>query len=83
MNTKRNNKMVKSHHCKMPSSLVIMVFILVMTITMFPIAAPVGYYRALACYDPQLQSPNEDGLEEELGFLETDIIVVSAIFLKC
>lgn len=42
-----------------------------------PILAPVAYYRAVASYNPQLQSPNEDGAEEELGFLERDIIVVS------
>lgn len=37
-------------------------------------SAPVVYYRALACYDPQLQSPNDDATEE-LGFLENDIVV--------
>jgi len=41
------------------------------------ILGPVTYYRALACYDPQFQSPNEDAAEEELGFLENDILIVS------
>ena len=44
------------------------------------VAAPATYYRALACYDPQLQSPNQDA-SEELGFLENDIITVSAIMM--
>ena len=39
---------------------------------------PVKYYRALARYDPILQSPNEDA-EEELGFYENDIIIVSIV----
>lgn len=40
---------------------------------------PVRYYRALASYDPSLQSPNEDGAEQELAFSVDDVIVVSVI----
>ena len=35
------------------------------------------YFRAQYSYDPHYQSPNEEGLEEELAFSEGDVITVS------
>ena len=35
------------------------------------------FYRALAHYNPHLQSPNKEFADEELAFLEDDIIIVS------
>ena len=35
-----------------------------------------SYYKALYSYDPQMNSPNPDGVEEELAFDEDDIILV-------
>ena len=37
-----------------------------------------SYYKALYSYDPHLNSPNPDGVEEELAFDEDDIILVCA-----
>ena len=39
---------------------------------------PRKYYRALVRYDPHLQSPNEETVDEELAFFENDILIVSA-----
>lgn len=38
---------------------------------------PPRYYRALYDYDPFYHSPNEEDVEEELGFKAGDIITVS------
>ena len=40
---------------------------------------PVRYYRALYDYDPFYHSPNEEDVEDELGFKAGDIIIVSHI----
>ncbi len=39
------------------------------------------YYRAVVRYDPQLQSPNEETVDEELAFIENDILIVSMTVL--
>ena len=41
---------------------------------------PVSYYRALYDYDPFYHSPNEEDVEEELGFKAGDIITVRLQF---
>ena len=51
------------------------------TLSSFPFSLPSlvtvgGYYKAIFSYDPQMQSPNTDGYEEELSFEENDIIQV-------
>ena len=38
--------------------------------------APLRYYRALYAYNPYYHSPNDEGADEELCFIEGDIIVV-------
>ena len=35
-----------------------------------------GHYKALYTYDPRVNSPNVDGMDEELAFEKDDIIMV-------
>lgn len=44
---------------------------------LYHIIEPRKYYRALVRYDPQVQSPNEETADEELAFIESDILIVS------